>query len=423
MEYYEAATYLVVLSAIFGLINTRWLKLPNTIGLMTITLAFTLTLLFIGQFDDRLLERELALVRSIDFETVLLNIMLSFLLFAGSMHTDLTQIRNLRTPILTFATFGVLTSTFLIGVSTYVILGWFGLDIPLLHCLLFGALISPTDPIAVLGLMKQAQAPKKLEIKIVGESLFNDGVGVVVFLTLLSLAGYENQEPTIISVIELFSREVLGGLLLGAILGWLCFQCMRAIDSFETETMLSIACVMGGTALAEALEVSAPLAMVVAGLLVGDNYFKQRTLEPDNASYLEKFWKVVDELLNTLLFVLIGMEILLLNVQSHSLYLGLIFIPLLWVCRYLSLWLPIYIYAETHEFMPRTNLVMTWAGLRGGISIALVLSLPESLSRDLFLVITYMVVVVSILGQGLTVGPLIRKLNQTAEQKGNQTEI
>jgi len=198
---------------------------------------------------------------------------------------------------------------------------------------------------------------------------------------------------------------------------------MRAIDSFETETMLSIACVMGGTALAEALEVSAPLAMVVAGLLVGDNYFKQRTLEPDNASYLEKFWKVVDELLNTLLFVLIGMEILLLNVQSHSLYLGLIFIPLLWVCRYLSLWLPIYIYAETHEFMPRTNLVMTWAGLRGGISIALVLSLPESLSRDLFLVITYMVVVVSILGQGLTVGPLIRKLNQTAEQKGNQTEI
>ena len=419
MDYYQAATYLVVLSAVFGVVNARWLKLPNTIGLMSITLLLTLVLLIIGQFDSRLLERELALVHHIDFETVLLDIMLSFLLFAGAMHTDMNLIRDLKRPIITLATYGVLASTFLVGISAYVILNWFNLDVPILHCLLFGALISPTDPIAVLGVMKQANAPKDLETNIVGESLFNDGVGVVVFVTLLSLTGVESHDPNLWSVVELFGREVVGGLALGACLGWLCVRCINAIESIETEVMLSIACVMGGTALASKLEVSAPLAMVVAGLLMGENYYRGKAEGSINESYLENFWKIVDELLNTLLFVLIGMEVLLLDIQDKFVFLGLVFIPLLWLCRYLSVWLPVYLFSDKNQSVAGTNLVMTWAGLRGGISIALVLSLPATLSGDLFLVITYMIVVVSILGQGLTVGPLIRKLHQSPAETGD----
>lgn len=411
MDYYQAATYLVVLSAVFGFINARWLKLPNTIGLMAITLIFTLILLAISQFDDRLLQQELALVRSINFEKVFLEIMLSFLLFAGSMNTDLPHLKSLRSPIIAFASAGVLISTTLVGLSSYYLFAAFGLSVPLLHCLLFGALISPTDPVAVLGLVRKANAPKKLEIKIVGESLFNDGVGVVIFVTLLGFSDHQLGNTPALAVAELFVREVIGGLLLGAFLGWLCFHAMRKIDSLETEVMLSIAVVMGGTALAGTLGVSAPLAMVVAGLLVGDEYFKKKALSGNSQAYLEKFWHVIDELLNTLLFVLIGMEILQLSFDSRYVYLGLIVIPLLWICRYLSLSIPIAIYAKPHEFVPKTNLIMTWAGLRGGISIALVLSLPENLSRDLLLIITYMVVVTSILLQGLTLAPLIRKLS------------
>ncbi len=411
MDYYQAATYLVVLSAVFGFINARWLKLPNTIGLMAITLCFTLLLMLIGQFDDRLIRQELSLIRSINFETILLDVMLSFLLFAGSMHTDLPYLKTLRRPIIAFATGGVLLSTAFVGLGCYALFALFQLQVPLLHCLLFGALISPTDPIAVLGLMRQAKAPKKLEIKIVGESLFNDGVGVVVFVTLLSLSGHQSADTSLLSIIELFVREVFGGILLGGFLGWLCFHALRRIDSFETEVMMTIALVMGGTAMAESLAVSAPLAMVVAGLLVGDEYFKKQTLSANSKAYLEKFWHVIDELLNTLLFVLIGMEVLLLTFQSTYIYLGLMIIPLLWLCRYLSLALPIAIYAKPHEFVPKTNIIMTWCGLRGGISIALVLSLPEELSRDLLLIITYMVVVVSILVQGLTVKSLIKRLS------------
>jgi len=416
MDYYQAATYLVVLSAAFGFINARWLKLPNTIGLMAITLVFTLILLAIGQFDDRLLQQELALVHSINFETVLLDIMLSFLLFAGSMNADLTQLKSLRRPIIAFASVGVLISTALVGLSSYYLFASFGLSVPLLQCLLFGALISPTDPVAVLGLVRKADAPKKLEVKIVGESLFNDGVGVVVFVTLLGLSSHQLGDTPVLAVAELFIREVIGGLLLGALLGGLCFHAMRNIDSLETEVMLSIAVVMGGTALAGALEVSAPLAMVVAGLLVGDEYFKEKALSGNSVAYLEKFWHVIDELLNTLLFVLIGLEVLQLSFDSRYIYLGLIVIPLLWLCRYLSLSIPIAIYAKPHEFVPKTNLMMTWAGLRGGVSIALVLSLPENLSRDLLLIITYMVVVTSILLQGLTVAPLIRKLSSKSTE-------
>ena len=410
MNYYQIATYLVVLSALFGFINARWLKLPNTIGLMVVTLGFTLALQVVGIFDDTLISEELALVQSINFETIVLDIMLSFLLFAGAMHTDLSQLRSLKKPIIAFASIGVLISTGLVGVSTYLVLQAFDLSVPLLHCLLFGALISPTDPIAVLGLMRSAKAPKNLEIKIVGESLFNDGVGVVVFVTLLSFSGHTGAEASFLGIAELFVREVLGGIGLGVVLGWICFRAMRAIDSLETEIMLTIALVMGGTALSVQLAVSVPLTMVIAGLIVGDEHFRRQALTASSEEYLEKFWQVIDELLNTLLFVLIGLEVLLLSFEGRYIYAGLIIIPVLWVCRYLSLALPIAVYSKNHDFVPKTNLIMTWAGLRGGISIALVLSLPEALSRDLLLIITYMVVVASILLQGLTLGPMIRRL-------------
>ena len=410
MYYYQIATYLVVLSALFGFINARWLRLPNTIGLMAIALIFTLLLQVVGFYDDTLVGKELDLLRGINFETLLLDIMLSFLLFAGAMHTDLTQLKSLRKPILAFASVGVLISTVLIGICTYFVLGALGLATPLLHCLLFGALISPTDPIAVLGLMRSAKAPQKLEIKIVGESLFNDGVGVVVFVTLLAIITGDTTDTSLLTVGQFFIREVVGGICLGVAAGWICAKVMQQIDSLETEVMLTIALVMGGTGLAAMMEVSAPLAMVMAGLVFGDAHFKRQPASGESEHYLEVFWRLIDEILNTLLFVLIGLEVLLLTFESRFIYAGLIMIPLLWLCRYLSLALPIALYSRQHNFVPKTNLIMTWAGLRGGISIALVLSLPESATRELFLIVTYIVVVASILFQGLTLAPLIRHL-------------
>ncbi|MBT8280641.1 MAG: cation:proton antiporter, partial [Muriicola sp.] len=341
MDLFTITAILVFLSAFFGYINVRFLKMPNTIGLMFITILFTLAVFALSYVDPTLLNAERYILSQIDFKTVLLDVMLSFLLFAGAMHTDFEQLRKHRWPILSFSTLGVITSTFLVGTLVYYILILLGMNVPYIQCLLFGALISPTDPIAVLGILKQAGVPKKLETKIVGESLFNDGVGVVVFLTLFEIASPSEETLTAWSVIELFGVEVLGGLALGLLLGWITYRLMRTIDDYDIEVIITLATVMTGTIIAHKLHVSAPLAMVVAGLLIGNDRLRESAMSESTIIYVDKFWELIDILLNTLLFVLLGMEILVLTYTPDYLIAGLIAIPVVLVCRYISLLLPI----------------------------------------------------------------------------------
>lgn len=409
MDYFTIATILIVLSAFFGYLNERFLKLPSTIGLMLITIVFTIAVLIIGLFDDTLLETEKQLITAIDFKSVLLDVMLSFLLFAGALHTNFQQLKKFRKPIIAFATLGTITSTFISGVFIYYLLPIIGFEVSFIYCLLFGALISPTDPIAVLGIMKKVGAPKKLEIKIVGESLFNDGVGVVIFLTIFQIAS-GGTDISALDISKLFLVEVGGGLALGLFLGWITYRMSKKIDHYDTEVILTLALVMGGTLLAQYLHVSAPLAMVAAGLLIGNDKVREQSMSETTQTYLDKFWELIDVLLNAVLFVLIGMELLVLTFNSSYLLIGLLSIPFLLLARYLALLLPTKLFSQKLDFVPKTNLIMTWGGLRGGISIALALSLTTEMHRDLFLVITYVVVVFSILVQGLSLGPLIQKI-------------
>jgi CPA1 family monovalent cation:H+ antiporter len=410
MDIFTIITILVILSAVFGYINVRFLEMPNSIGLMVITLVFTLIILLIGYFQPDILQKQRDFIGQIDFKTVLLDVMLSFLLFAGAMHTNFQQLRIQRKPVLAFATLGTLFSTLIMGVFAYLLLNLLQFDIDFIYCLLFGALISPTDPIAVLGIMKKVGAPKILETKIVGESLFNDGVGVVIFITIYEIAKEGLAHVSIWSVLELFLVEVIGGIALGLLLGYITYKLLKSIDEYDTEVVITIAAVMGGTLLAHQIHVSAPLAMVSAGLIVGNDTIRNTSMSEVTELYVDKFWELVDVLLNTLLFVLIGMELLVLTFDGMYILAGVLSIPLLLMARYFSLMWPIKIYAKKLNFIPKTNLMMTWGGLRGGISIALALSLTPEMHRELFLVVTYSIVVFSIIVQGLTMGKLIKKL-------------
>lgn len=410
-DYFLIITVLIFLSALFGYINVRFLKLPNSIGLMLITILFTFGVFILSYFDSTLLNAEKYIIRHIDFKTVLLDIMLSFLLFAGALHTNFQQLKVQRWPVLVFSTFGVLLSTFLVGIVMFYVLKVVGLNVDFIYCLLFGALISPTDPIAVLGILKQAGVPKKLEAKIVGESLFNDGVGVVIFLTLFQIASLGNGDIEAFDIVKLFGQEVLGGIALGGGLGWVTYRLMRSIDDYDIEVIITLAAVMGGTVVAHRFHLSAPLAMVTAGLIIGNDTIRGSAMSKITESYVDKFWELIDILLNNILFVLIGMEILVLSFDGKYMLAGLIAIPAVLLCRYTSLLLPINFFKKRLDFVPKTNLIMTWGGLRGGISIALALGLTEAMHRDLFLVITYMVVVFSILVQGLTVEKLVKRVS------------
>jgi len=401
------------MAAIFGYINVRFLKLPNSIGLMFITIVFTLAVFGLSFVNDTLFKFEKSIVDQIDFETVLLNIMLSFLLFAGALHTNFEELKLQRWPVLAFATIGTLVSTFLVGTAMFFLFQITNLNIDYIYCLLFGALISPTDPIAVLGILKKAKVQKSLETRIVGESLFNDGVGVVIFLTIFKIAeggGSANVNP--LEVLALFGQEVVGGIGLGLFLGWITYRLMKSIDDYDIEVIITLATVMVGTLIAEKLHVSAPLAMVTAGLIAGSQKIRASTMSKTTESYVDKFWELLDILLNTILFVLIGMELLVLEFNMAYVISGLVAIPVLLACRYASLVLPIDFFNRKLEFIPNTNLIMTWGGLRGGISIALALSLQEGMHRELFLAITYIIVVFSIIVQGLTVGKLVESLKK-----------
>jgi CPA1 family monovalent cation:H+ antiporter len=412
MDSYIIATVLIFLSAIFGYINVRFLKMPNTIGLMIITIVFTVSVLLLSFIDPTLMNIEKSIISKIDFRTVLLDEMLSFLLFAGALHTNFEQLKLQRWPVFIFSTFGVLISTFLVGGAIFYMLNLLGLPIGFIYCLLFGALISPTDPIAVLGILKKSKVPKKLETKIVGESLFNDGVGVVVFLTIFKIAESGLGNFQFRDVLNLFGQEILGGIGLGFILGWVTYRLMKSIDDYDIEVIITLASVMVGTLIAHTFHLSGPLAMVTAGLIVGNDTIRSSSMSEVTEHYVDKFWELIDILLNAVLFVLIGMEILVLVFEGSYMIAGVIAIPIVLLCRYISLLLPINFFKKKLNFVPNTNLIMTWGGLRGGISIALALSLSTEMHRDLFLVITYIVVVFSIIAQGLTLEKLVRYLNK-----------
>ncbi|HRF38134.1 MAG TPA: sodium:proton antiporter [Saprospiraceae bacterium] len=413
MDIFTIAAILIVLAAAFGYINVRFLKLPTTIGLMLISILFSTAMLLVGRISPEILAVEAEFVRSIDFTKVLMEGMLGFLLFAGALHVDFSQLKAQRGPIVMFATLGVVASTFLVGGLMYGVFTLLGLHIPFIFCLLFGALISPTDPIAVLGILKKAGVPKKLETKIVGESLFNDGIGVVVFLSLFQLARAGMQEIHWDEIGLLFLEEVGGGIALGLALGFAAYHLMRTIDNYEVEILITLAIVMGGSLLAATLHFSAPLAMVVAGLMVGHERFRTSSMSETTERYVDKFWELIDTLLNALLFVIIGLEIIVINFEDNYVLAGLIAIPVVLLARYASLWLPVRLFQKRLEFVPRTDLIMTWGGLRGGISIALALTLSAGMPRDLMLTVTYIVVVFSIVVQGLSVGKVVEKVVKT----------
>jgi CPA1 family monovalent cation:H+ antiporter len=417
MDIFTIITLLVVISSIFGYINIRFLKLPTTIGLMMMAIVLTLLILISGLFNDSIISIAENTINQIDFSDLILDVLLSFLLFAGALHTDWERLKEQGVPILILATVGVLTSTFLVGtVFFYLVNNLLGIGVSYIHCLLFGALISPTDPIAVLGILKQIGVPKQLEIKFVGESLFNDGVGVVIFLTLFNIANQGIDNVTASEVAILFAEEVLGGIGLGLALGYLTFQLTRTIDHYETEVMITLAIVMGGYLLASKLHFSGPLAVVAAGLFVG-NSARETAMSETTRLYLDRFWELVDVFLNAVLFVLIGLELLIISYEGSYLIAGIMAIAIVLISRYLVLKVPIAMFRKKLNFVPHTDLIMTWGGLRGGISIALALSLSEDMNREFFLTVTYVVVVFSIIVQGLTVETLIEKLGVSLEQK------
>jgi CPA1 family monovalent cation:H+ antiporter len=406
----------LVITALLAYLNHRFLGMPTTIGVMAASLAFSLALIGLDAvgLSYGLREYEESLLRSIDFSDVLMQGMLSLLLFAGALHVDLSELKTYRWQVGVLAVLGTLLSTVLVGFGMWLVLPLTGLQLPLMYCLLFGALISPTDPIAVMGILKSAGAPKELELVIAGESLFNDGVGVVIFSLLLGMVA-SGLTPTVGQGLELLLHEAGGGLLFGLVLGYITFRLLRSVDNYQVEVLLTLAAVTGGYALASRLHVSGPLAMVVAGLMIG-NHGRALAMSDTTRRYVDMFWELIDEILNATLFVLIGMEVLLVVFSLHELAAASLAIGVTLLARLLTVGLPVALLPRAFNLPRGSWKVLTWGGLRGGISVALALSLPAGPERNILVALTYCVVVFSILVQGLSIGRVARKRESVADR-------
>ncbi|MBU3973258.1 MAG: sodium:proton antiporter [Alphaproteobacteria bacterium] len=407
----DAAAILIVLCAVLGWINHRFLKLPSTVAL---TMMGALASVVVIGIDAVLPQSDLAglvsrFLDDIDFHQTLMDGMLSFLLFAGALHVDIDQLRRGRWQIAILSTIGVIASTLLIGGGFWLLTTALGIAVPFIWCLVFGALISPTDPVAVMGVLKTAKVPPTLQATIAGESLFNDGVGVVIFSILLATA-VSGSEFSLVHAGELFAVEAVGGALLGLAAGWVGYRAMKAIDDYAVEVLVTLAVVMGGYSLASALHVSGPVAMAVAGLLIG-NHGVAHAMSDVTRDYVHKFWALIDEVLNAVLFLLIGLEAVLLAGRLGLMGLGLLTIPLVLAARAVSVGAPLTAWRSLLPFRLAFP-VMVWGGLRGGISIALALSLPVGPMKDILVAATYVVVLFSVLVQGGTIGGLVRRLNR-----------
>lgn len=372
-------------------------------------LVVSIGLISIGKLSPGFTQSIKDSLLALDFSEFILGIVLIFLLFAGSLHVKLDDIKASAKSIFSFATIGTLISTCLIGTLAFFLLPFIGIVAPFLACLLFGALISPTDPIAVIGILGKSNLSKSIETNIVGESLFNDGIGVVVFITLLGISSTGLENMSVSSIGILFAQEAIGGSLVGLAIGYLGFKLMKSIDDFQSEILISLAMVMGGYSLCSAIHVSGPLAMVVAGLFTG-NKGKNEAMSDITMDYLGKFWEVLESILNAVLFMLIGLEMVIVHLQFNYLLVGLALAISLVVARYISLVLPTFLFGLHKKFKKGTLIIMSWGGLRGGISIALALSLPTESQREVFVPITFIVVFFSIVVQGLTMGKLIKRI-------------
>ena len=413
MEVFNILALLVTLAAIFAWVNHRFIRLPTTIGVMIISLAFSLGLVALGKAGVGGPGAIRDMLSAIDFNATLLQGMLGALLFAGALHIDLDDLKQNKWVIALLATVGVLISTLLVGTLSFWIFGAMGFPVPFVLCLLFGALISPTDPIAVGAILRKAGVPHSLLIKITGESLFNDGVGVVVFLVILGVVSGGHGVSTL-EVAHMLAVEVLGGLLFGAVIGWIAYRMLRSVDNYQVEILITLAIVTGGYALAQELHISGPLAMVVSGILIG-NRGKALAMSEVTVEHLELFWELVDEFMNALLFVMIGIEVLILDLAPGYLLVGLVAIPIVIGVRFVSVGLPVTGLRLYRSFSDHAVKILTWSGLRGGISVALALSIPAGPSRPLLVTTTYVVVLFSIVVQGLTVGRMAQRLSPREE--------
>ena len=407
MDVFDIMSALIAFCAVFSFINYKFLQLPRTTGLMLFALILSLGVIFAGQFGWGIEKDALRLVSKLDFNRLLLGGMLGFLLFAGALDVELNELMKQKWVVLSLATFGVLFSTFLVAGLVWVIFRLLGLSLAPIYCLLFGALISPTDPVAVLDTLKRLKAPKGLQTQMAGEALFNDGVGVVVFTVLLRIASGEHG-TSVTDVGLLLSEEALGGILFGLAAGIAAYQMLKRVDNYQVEVLITLGLVTGGYTLADSLHTSGPLAMVVAGLLIG-NHGRAFAMSEITRRNLDTFWELVDEILNALLFMLIGLEILAVEFTLQHFLAGVMLIPLVLLARAASVALPIGVLRLRRQFSPHVVKILTWGGLRGGIAVALALSLPPGPSRDAILVLTYMVVVFSVAVQGLTIQRLLRR--------------
>lgn len=416
MELYYSFSVLIVLTAVFSYINERFLKLPPTIGIMLMAMVVSISVVLAGAVYPHLFQEFSGFISNLDFTEVLMGAMLNFLLFAGAIHIKLADLREQKGPVMVFSTVSVLISTFVVGVLLYYILPLTGLSAPLIECLVFGALISPTDPIAVLSILKKVGVSKSLETKVAGESLFNDGMAVVVFVVLLQLAQGKEIDLSFGNVAWLFIKEAIGGLALGIALGVAGVRAMKNISSHNVSAIITLAIVMGGYLVAHAMHISGPLAMVASGLVVGNMSRREGVLTDNARDYLNKFWELIDEIMNAILFLIIGFELILIPDITDYWQIGLVAIVLVLVARWISIWIPTKIIPFKTKFNNDTIRILVWGGLRGGVSVALALSIDDALHKELFLSITYFVVVFSIFVQGLTIGRVVRKVNEDLEE-------
>ncbi len=410
MELYYSFSFLVVLAALFSYINYRFIKLPATIGIMLMAIGVSLIIRFGGANYFPVTSSYLVkLLKEVDFTEVLMGAMLNFLLFAGAIHVNINQLREQKLPVITFSTISVIMSTFIIAAVLYILVPLFNLQLPFIYCLLFGALISPTDPIAVLGILKKANVSKSVEMKITGESMFNDGVAVVLFAVILQLTQQSGLEISFASISWLLAKEVLGGLLAGLLLGFIAAKALKKVDDYSVSTLITLAVVMGGYLFARAIHISGPLTMVTAGLFIG-NYSKRTSISANTKDYLGKFWELIDEVMNAVLFLFIGFELLLIPDFETYWLISVIAILVVLFARLLSIWIPSLIVPFKPPLSKASMTMLVWGGLRGGVSIALVISVPNGPYKPLLLEMCYIVVVFSIVVQGLTVGKVAKKV-------------
>jgi CPA1 family monovalent cation:H+ antiporter len=419
----EVVGILLTLTAVSSYINHRYVKLPKSVGLTLITLLLSFVIAISGKFGWDLSGFSHELLEGIGFNETFLHGMLGFLLFAGSLHVNRMELAKHKTIVGLLATVSVALSTFIIGFTTFGLTQFLGIEIPLEYCLVFGALISPTDAITTLGILKVAKAPKAYEIKIAGEALFNDGMGIVLFIILLGLASGAEKTWSIQSATLFFIQQGLGGIILGLVMGWLAGRLLRTIDNSEVAIILTLGMVAGGYSFAHSvMQVSGAICMAMAGLVVGGS-LQHGNMSKETILRLDTFWKLLDEVLNAILFVTLGLEFLTLNFTSDIGLAAVGAIVIVIAARWISVMVPVAWVSLFRKFGPNVVLLMTWGGLRGGISIALALTIPHGPIRDFIVAITYVVVLFSILVQGLTMGSLVRRVVNREQPKPSMQAV